>query len=76
MAEQLLAFVPTDNPLQQASHAKALLEDPKWTAVLGVGYRDDQKRSLVYQHVSKLMDRTHQITGGDPQKAMYLVDLM
>ena len=76
LAEQLLAFVPTNNPLQQASHAKALLEDPKWTAVLGVGYRDDQKRSLVYQHVSKLMDRTHQITGGDPQKAKYLVDLM
>ena len=76
LAEQLLSHMPTDAPLQHASHAKALLDDPQWQAVLGVGYRDDQKRSLVYQHVSKLMDRTHEITRGDPQKAKYLVDLM
>ena len=76
LAEQLLSHMPTDTPLQQASHAKALLEDPKWNAVLGVGYRDDQKRSLVYQHVSKLLDRTREITGGDPLKAKYLADLM
>ena len=76
LAEQLLSHIHTDGPLKQASHAKALLDDANWQAVLGVGYRDDQKRSLVYQHVSKLMDRTREITGGDPQKAKYLVDLM
>ena len=76
LAQQLLSHAETDTPLKQASHAGALLEDPKWRAVLGVGYRSDQKRSLVYQHVAKLMAHTHEITQGDPLKAKYLADML
>jgi hypothetical protein len=76
LARELLSHLPTDAAVREVSTAKALLGDPQWNAVLGVGYRNDQKKSLVYQHVKKLLDRTHEITGGDPLKAQYLADLM
>ena len=64
-AEEIMSYVESTPILKQAAHAEALEAHPEWQEIVGVGYREDQRRSLIYQHLGKLLTELRRITGGD-----------
>ena len=60
-----MSYVESTPILKQAAHAEALEAHPEWQEIVGVGYREDQRRSLIYQHLGKLLTELRRITGGD-----------
>ena len=75
-ARELVSYISSDPILKESSHAQRLESDPAWALIVGLGYRDDQKRSLIYHHLKKLMASLHAVTGGDAKKAKQLGDLL
>ena len=75
-AEEIMSYVESPPILKQAAHAEALEAHPEWQAIVGVGYREDQRRSLIYQHLGKLLTELRRVTGGDALKAKQLADLL
>ena len=75
-AEEIMSYVESTPILKQAAHAEALEAHPEWQAIVGVGYREDQRRSLIYQHLGKLLTELRRITGGDATKGKQLSDLL
>jgi hypothetical protein len=62
--------------LKKEAHFRKLEDKPEWALILYLEFRDDQKRSLIYQHLHRLLDQLRGITGGDAMKAKQLSDLM
>jgi len=71
LAEQLVSYKPVPGLLEQASHS-----NPFEDAILGIGYNDTQRRSLVYKHTNKVAGYIRQVTGNDSVKAKQLVELL
>lgn len=76
VAEHILSYMETQPVLKEAAHAKRLEENPEWAVILGLGYTDNQRRNLIYQHLGKLVNELRHITGGDALKAKQLADMM
>ena len=75
-AEEIMSYVESTPILKQAAHAEALEAHPEWQEIVGYGYREDQRRSLIYQHLGKLLTELRRITGGDATKGKQLSDLL
>jgi hypothetical protein len=43
--------------LKKEAHFRKLEGNPEWALILYLEYRDGQKRSLIYQHLHKLLDQ-------------------
>ena len=76
MAQEIMTYIESEPILKEAAHAKKLEENPEWALILGIGYDDSQKRSLIYKHLTKMTVELHRVTGGDAYKAKQLTDLM
>lgn len=76
MAEEIMSYIESTPLLKEAAHAKKLEENPEWALILGLGYKDSQKRNLIYQHLKKLLYELRRITNGDAMKAKELSDLL
>lgn len=62
---------------QNSTQNERLEESPQLGFILGTGYATkSQKRSLVYKHLSKLVQSLRKITGGDAMKAKELSELL
>ena len=66
--EEIMSYMGTAPILKESAHADALEEHAEWAEILGVGYDDTQRRSLIYRHLSKLLRELRNITGGDATK--------
>lgn len=75
-AEEIMSYVESTPILTQATHSERLEDNQQWGQVLGVGYNDSQRRSLIYRHLSKLLSALREVTGGDATKAKALSDLL
>lgn len=75
--QDIASYIQSDSVLTQAAHAQRLQDDPEWGLILGLGYqKGSQKQSLIYKHLTKLLDSLRSITGGDAMKAKELSEML
>lgn len=75
-AEEIVSFLRTAPALKQAAHSDCFEHNPEWSIIIGLGYSDAQRRTLIYKHLRKLLEEMRRITNGDALKAKELSDLM
>lgn len=71
-----MSYVESTPILKEAAHAAQVEEHEYWGQILGVGYTDMQRRTLIYKHLKKLLSALRKVTGGDTTKAKQLTDLL
>lgn len=76
MAQEIVSHLQQDTLLKHVSHMEMLEKDPDWALVIGLGYNDAQKKTLIYKHLKKMRDSLHVITHGDPCKAKALSEML
>ena len=75
-SEELASKLDSEPHHTRLPHFRRIEEDPSWALVLGIGYTDAQRRSMIYRHLQKLQSQLHEITGGDVMKSKQLSELM